>query len=203
MSQNDIRYLTPINIEIRKDKYCRFKKSGIKFIDYKDANFLLKLINEQGKILPRRITGTSAKYQKKVNKAIKRARTGDFSYRFKTSLKDAGSEVADQMNTLFEKMEETFSGIKHDLNTFMSRSNISCADPLNSTGVIIKELSDVYKFKKTIELDGSKEEIYERFVYVLQERFHFTHFVLYEMNHLHSMNQLQFDYHKKYLPNLS
>ncbi len=74
MSQNDIRYLTPINIEIRKDKYCRFKKSGIKFIDYKDANFLLKLVNEQGKILPRRITGTSAKYQGKVNKAIKRAR---------------------------------------------------------------------------------------------------------------------------------
>ena len=44
MSQNDIRYLTPINIEIRKEKYCRFKKSGIKFIDYKDANFLLKLV---------------------------------------------------------------------------------------------------------------------------------------------------------------
>jgi small subunit ribosomal protein S18 len=74
MSQNDIRYLTPINIEIRKEKYCRFKKSGIKFIDYKDASFLLKLVNEQGKILPRRITGTSAKYQKKVGQAIKRAR---------------------------------------------------------------------------------------------------------------------------------
>ena len=74
MAQNDIRYLTPINIEITKNKYCRFKKSGIKFVDYKDADFLLKLVNEQGKILPRRITGTSAKYQKKVNKAIKRAR---------------------------------------------------------------------------------------------------------------------------------
>lgn len=71
---NDVRYLTPINIEIRKDKYCRFKKSGIKFIDYKDANFLLKLVNEQGKILPRRLTGTSAKYQKKVGQAVKRAR---------------------------------------------------------------------------------------------------------------------------------
>jgi small subunit ribosomal protein S18 len=71
---NDIRYLTPINIEIKKEKYCRFQKSGIKYVDYKDASFLLKLINEQGKILPRRITGTSAKYQKKVNKAIKRAR---------------------------------------------------------------------------------------------------------------------------------
>ena len=74
MSQNDIRYLTPINIEIKKDKYCRFKKSGIKFIDYKDPNFLLKLVNEQGKILPRRITGTSMKYQRKVSQAIKKAR---------------------------------------------------------------------------------------------------------------------------------
>ncbi len=74
MTQNDIRYLNPINIEIKKDKYCRFKKNKIKFIDYKDADFLLKLVNEQGKILPRRITGTSAKYQRRVNKAIKRAR---------------------------------------------------------------------------------------------------------------------------------
>ena len=71
---NDIRYLTPINIDIKKEKYCRFKKSGIKFIDYKDANFLLKLVNEQGKILPRRLTGTSLKYQRKVSVAVKRAR---------------------------------------------------------------------------------------------------------------------------------
>jgi small subunit ribosomal protein S18 len=74
MAQSDIRYLTPINIEVTKHKYCRFQKSGIKYVDYKDADFLLKLVNEQGKILPRRITGTSAKYQKRVNKAIKRAR---------------------------------------------------------------------------------------------------------------------------------
>jgi small subunit ribosomal protein S18 len=74
MAESEIRYLTPINIEVKKDKYCRFKKLGIKYVDYKDSEFLLKFINEQGKILPRRITGTSAKYQKKVNKAIKRAR---------------------------------------------------------------------------------------------------------------------------------
>lgn len=70
----DVRYLTPIRIDIKSEKYCRFQKSGIKFVDYKDANFLLKLLNEQGKILPMRITGTSAKYQKRVNKAVKRAR---------------------------------------------------------------------------------------------------------------------------------
>lgn len=74
MANSDIRYLNPINIEIKKDKYCRFKKSGIKYVDYKDQEFLLKFVNEQGKILPRRLTGTSAKYQKRVNKAIKRAR---------------------------------------------------------------------------------------------------------------------------------
>jgi small subunit ribosomal protein S18 len=74
MAQSDIRYLTPINIEIKKEKYCRFRKSGIKYVDYKNPDFLLKFINEQGKILPRRVTGTSQKYQKKVNKAVKRAR---------------------------------------------------------------------------------------------------------------------------------
>jgi small subunit ribosomal protein S18 len=58
----------------KRKKYCRFKKNGIKYIDYKDANFLLKFVNEQGKILPRRITGTSVKFQKKVALAVKRAR---------------------------------------------------------------------------------------------------------------------------------
>ncbi|MFM2286583.1 MAG: hypothetical protein RLZZ543_2080 [Bacteroidota bacterium] len=72
--QSEIRYLTPPTVEVKKKKYCRFKKSGIKYIDYKDADFLLKFVNEQGKILPRRITGTSLKYQRKVSQAIKRAR---------------------------------------------------------------------------------------------------------------------------------
>ncbi len=72
--KNEIRYLTPIAVDTQRKKYCRFKKLGIKYIDYKDADFLMKFVNEQGKILPRRITGTSNKYQKKVSKAIKRAR---------------------------------------------------------------------------------------------------------------------------------
>ena len=71
----EIRYLTPLNIETNKQKkYCRFKKSGIKYIDFKDPDFLMKLVNEQGKILPRRLTGTSLKYQRKVAQAIKRSR---------------------------------------------------------------------------------------------------------------------------------
>ena len=56
---SEIRYLTPPTVEIKKKKYCRFRKSRIKYIDYKDPEFLKKFLNEQGKILPRRLTGTS------------------------------------------------------------------------------------------------------------------------------------------------
>ena len=73
-SQSEIRYLTPVSVDIKKKKYCRFKKTGIKYIDYKDPEFLKRFLNEQGKILPRRLTGTSLKYQRKVATAIKRAR---------------------------------------------------------------------------------------------------------------------------------
>ncbi len=73
-NQTEIRYLNPPTVEVKKKKYCRFKKNGIKYIDYKDGEFLKKLLNEQGRILPRRLTGTSQKYQKKVATAVKRAR---------------------------------------------------------------------------------------------------------------------------------
>jgi len=70
----EIRYLTPLAVDKNKKKYCRFKKLGIKYVDYKDADFLKKFLNEQGKILPRRITGTSLKFQRRVAQAVKRAR---------------------------------------------------------------------------------------------------------------------------------
>lgn len=73
-SDKDVRYLTPIDVEVNKDKYCRFRKFRIKHLDYKNPDYLMGFINEQGKILPRRLTGTSQKYQRKVSTAIKRAR---------------------------------------------------------------------------------------------------------------------------------
>jgi small subunit ribosomal protein S18 len=73
-SRDDIKFLSNPNIGSQRKKYCRFKKFGIKYIDYKDADFLLQFINEQGKILPRRITGNSLKFQRKIATAVKRAR---------------------------------------------------------------------------------------------------------------------------------
>jgi small subunit ribosomal protein S18 len=74
MAKNEVRFLNPPSVEAKKKKYCRFKKLGLKYIDYKDADFLLKFVNEQGKLLPRRLTGTSLKFQRKVSQAVKRAR---------------------------------------------------------------------------------------------------------------------------------
>ena len=74
-NQGEIRYLTPLDISTKnRKKYCRFKRLGIKYIDYKDPDYLLKFINEQGKILPRRTTGLNSKQQKKITKLIKTAR---------------------------------------------------------------------------------------------------------------------------------
>ena len=74
-NKTEIRYLSPVDIDKRrKDKYCRFKKMGIKYIDYKDPDFLMRFLNDQGKILPRRITGTSLKYQRRLATAVKRCR---------------------------------------------------------------------------------------------------------------------------------
>ena len=73
-AESEIRYLTPPSVDTKKKKYCRFKKRGIKYINYKDPEFLKKFLNEQGKILPRRITGTSLNYQRRVAQAVKRAR---------------------------------------------------------------------------------------------------------------------------------
>ena len=59
----------------RRRKYCRFTAEGVKEIDYKDLNTLKNYITETGKIVPSRITGTSARYQRQLAKAIKRARS--------------------------------------------------------------------------------------------------------------------------------
>jgi small subunit ribosomal protein S18 len=59
---------------VEEKKECWFRKNNIKYIDYKDADFLITFLNEQGMIYPKRLTGTSAKYQRKLAQAVKRAR---------------------------------------------------------------------------------------------------------------------------------
>ncbi len=58
----------------RRKKFCRFTVEGVKEIDYKDVELLKDFVTEQGKIIPSRITGTRAHYQRQLSTAIKRAR---------------------------------------------------------------------------------------------------------------------------------
>jgi small subunit ribosomal protein S18 len=60
--------------QFRRKKYCYFTANKIKEIDYKDVYLLKRFVTESGKIVPSRITGTKAKYQRQLTRAIKRAR---------------------------------------------------------------------------------------------------------------------------------
>lgn len=62
------------NALFRRRKFCRFTAEGIKQVDYKDTNLLKDFINENGRIIPARITGTKARFQRQLSIAVKRAR---------------------------------------------------------------------------------------------------------------------------------
>ncbi len=62
------------NFRRRRKKTCFFTENNIKYIDYKDVDMLRRFISDRGKILPKRVTGTKAGYQKELSVAIKRAR---------------------------------------------------------------------------------------------------------------------------------
>jgi diguanylate cyclase (GGDEF)-like protein len=117
-----------------------------------------------------------------MQKGIRKAYKGDFTHKFSTTVTGDAKKIVDQLNTLFSKMQETFGDIKYNLSTFIPQGCVSSADPLYEAKVIIKELSDIYKFKKTIELDESKEMVYERFIQVLLNKYQLNTFSLYEIN---------------------
>ncbi len=58
----------------KRKRFCRFTADGVKEIDYKDLNTLKNYVSENGKIVPSRISGTNARYQRQLSTAIKRAR---------------------------------------------------------------------------------------------------------------------------------
>ncbi|MDR2539292.1 MAG: 30S ribosomal protein S18 [Chlamydiales bacterium] len=63
---------------VKKNKQCPFKSAGVCHIDYKDTEMLSRFTTERGKIMPRRITGVSAYYQRKLTKEIKKSRQAGY-----------------------------------------------------------------------------------------------------------------------------
>ncbi len=114
-----------------------------------------------------------------LSQMIRYAHLGDYSKRITLKIKGEGQEVIEQINNLFEKLEATFNNLKNSLSTFVSSSQIACQNPLEESQKIIDELSNIYKFKKTIELDRTYKDIFERIYYVIEKRFGIKNYKFY------------------------
>ncbi|MEA3330497.1 MAG: GGDEF domain-containing protein [Campylobacterota bacterium] len=117
-----------------------------------------------------------------IQDGIKKAYSGDFTHRFDTTIKGDAKDIVEHMNTLFSKIQETFGDIKHNLATFIPQGSSPSSDPLYEAKTIIQELSDIYKFKKTIERDLSKESVYNRIIDIIKYKYSIEHFAFYEVN---------------------
>ncbi len=125
-----------------------------------------------------------------LRKGVTKAYSGDFTHTFETTVTGEEKEIVQQMNTLFLKMQDTFGNIKKNLATFTPQNSISCSDPLHEAKMIINELSDIYKFKKTIERDLSKDNVYSRIVNILETKYELKNFAFYEINDIKSTREL-------------
>lgn len=121
---------------------------------------------------------------------IQEAYSGDFTHTFKTKIKGEAGKVVEQLNTLFSKMHGAFGEIRTDLATFVTDRSKGDNDPLYEAKQVINELSDIYKFKKTIELDENKNIIYSRIIEVLKTKFDIEDFSIYEINNKHNTREL-------------
>ena len=117
-----------------------------------------------------------------LKEGITKAYRGDFTHKFKTTLGGEAGDIVKYMNNLFSKMQETFGDVKHSLAAFATKDGEKSENPLTEANNIIKELSDIYKFKKTIELDISLDIVYTRIVKVFKEKYNIEHFALYQVN---------------------
>ena len=117
-----------------------------------------------------------------LQEGITKAYRGDFAHKFETKVSGDGKKIVEQMNTLFGKMQETFGDIKCSLGTFIPQGSVVSNDPLYEAKTIIGELSDIYKFKKTIELDETKTVVYSRITDILKSKYNIEHFAFYEVN---------------------
>ena len=114
---------------------------------------------------------------------VTKAHAGDFTHKFEaTTVTQDARQLVEKMNTLFAKMQAAFGDIKYNLATFIPSGNASSQNSLDEATAIISELSDIYKFKKTIELDISKDIVFSRIIDILHIKYDIAHFALYEVN---------------------
>ncbi len=117
-----------------------------------------------------------------LKNSIKKASMGNFSNKIETNLIDEAGEMVHEYDTLLEKLDNTFGQIDKKLRTFVATEAQNQHDPLTDAESIITALNRLYQFKKAIEQDVTKEDIYNRLAFVMQEYFKVKNFTFAEIN---------------------
>ncbi len=113
--------------------------------------------------------------------ALKRVHEGDYSVRVKEGSFSEDKEASKWLNDIVEKLETVLGGIEKNLTAFVhNRRTIINNDKLLTAQEIIQDIADIYNFKKTIETDGGKEDIYFRLAQVLKNHLNIQNFVIFE-----------------------
>ncbi|MGE4295743.1 MAG: diguanylate cyclase [Campylobacterales bacterium] len=119
-----------------------------------------------------------------LTESIKKGQEGDFTQRVETTLKDEGGDVARWLNSLYDRLNETIKYVDKKITILIGGTHAESGNPLIRTREIVDELVDIYKFKKTIEFDRNKEEIYDRIVSIVRSRVGTNNFAIFEINHV-------------------
>ncbi len=117
-----------------------------------------------------------------IREALKKANKGDFSIRINIKNNNESNEVFKWINTFFEKLEKTISSIDKNISLFVADRRKKYNDPLEKSQNIIKDIAMIYRFKRTIEQDISKEVIYSRLIKIFKEELHVADISFYEVD---------------------
>ncbi len=125
--------------------------------------------------------------------SLQKASQGDYSSRIDIKSDDSTFEVAKWLNTLFEKLEKTIGSIEKNIALFVSDRKKKFKDPLEKAQFVIDDIALIYKFKRTIEQDKSKDIIYQRLIKLFKDQLHIRDLSLYEVDIRNNIRNLIYD----------
>lgn len=114
--------------------------------------------------------------------SLKEASIGNFKKIINTTLKDEAGIMVASYDKFLEKLDKIFGEIDKKLKTFVAKTNRKNEDPLQESIEVIGQLAAVYNFKRAIEQDVGKDDIYERLAEILRDRCGFSNFVFTEID---------------------
>jgi diguanylate cyclase (GGDEF)-like protein len=117
-----------------------------------------------------------------IKESLKKANSGDYSARIDTKKDDESTEVSQWLNTLLAKLENTVGAIEKNISLFVADRRKKYNDPLEKSQDVINDLAMIYRFKKTIEQDKSKDIIYHRLIKIFKEQLHVADLSFYEVD---------------------